>query len=213
MNRTALKNALRALLPAPARTRVKKMVDGRQMEAWARNGCPLPPPDAVKQVIVRMYQQASGHQVLVETGTYLGSMIEAQRAHFERIVSIELSKPLYERARRRFAPYPQVEIVQGDSAVVLEAVLAELRQPAVFWLDGHYSSGITAKGAKECPVLEELEAIFRHPVVGHVVLIDDARFFNGEHDYPTLEYLADFVARHRPDYRMETRYDVIRLTA
>ncbi|MGB3619478.1 MAG: hypothetical protein WBA12_15275 [Catalinimonas sp.] len=211
MNQLVLKDAVRAALPTPARTLVRRALAGRQMERWVADGCPIPAPNAVKQNVVRMHQKASGHRVLIETGTYLGNMIEAQRPYFDRIVSIELSEMLWERATRLFAPHPEVKIVRGDSAVMLAEVLKDLHEPAVFWLDGHYSAGVTAKGAKECPVLEELEAIFAHPVRNHVILIDDARAFDGTNDYPTLDHLTQFVAKHRPDYRLENRYDVIRL--
>ena len=51
-------------------------------------------------------------------------------------------------------------IVQGDSGKVLSEILLEINEPAIFWLDGHYTAGITARGVKECPIFEELDCIF-----------------------------------------------------
>jgi|GEM_PF-6764752 len=52
------------------------------------------------------------------------------------------------------------------------------------------------KGEEECPIYEELDEVFKsgiHPVL----LIDDAKCFNGENDFPTIENLSKYVlARH-----------------
>jgi hypothetical protein len=53
----------------------------------------------------------------------------------------------------------------------------QLQEPALFWLDGHYSGVDTGKDELDTPVSAELEAILGSPVKGHVILIDDARCF------------------------------------
>ena len=95
----------------------------------------------------------------METGTYYGDMIAAMMPQFDAIYSIELSDELYDRARRRFRGSDKVTLIHGDSAVELAAIVRGLDRPALFWLDGHYSGGETAKGATETPVLAELEQI------------------------------------------------------
>ena len=116
-------------------------------------------------------------KVLVETGTYLGDMIQAMRPHFDQIYSIELSDALFEKARQRFESAKNVNLVHGDSGIQLPNVLKELKQPALFWLDGHYSEGFTAKGDKETPIYDELNWIVSVPERRHVIIIDDARCF------------------------------------
>ena len=115
-------------------------------------------------------------------------MVEAQRNHFEKIYSIELSEKLFNRAKKRFKDYSHITILHGDSGIVLNKLIPEIDKPALFWLDGHYSGGITAKGEKECPVPEELKTILKSSLP-HIILIDDARLFNGTHDYPTIEQI------------------------
>jgi hypothetical protein len=44
----------------------------------------------------------------------------------------------------------------------------------MFWLDRHYSGGFTAKGEKDCPIIEELDAISNGSHLKHSILIDDA---------------------------------------
>ena len=85
-----------------------------------------------------------------------------------------------------------------------------ITENAIFWLDGHYSAGFTAKGDKETPIYEELEAIIQDSTHDHILLIDDARLFTGERDYQTIEELSDFVRGKNKDYIIEVKDDVIR---
>lgn len=91
-------------------------------------------------------------------------------------------------------------------------VLRELKQPALFWLDGHYSEGFTAKGDKETPIYDELNWIFSVPERRHVIIIDDARCFGVYADYPTLAELKRFVEEKRPGASFVVEDDSIRIT-
>ena len=182
------------------------------IQQWKRQGAPIPPPHEVKQSIIIEYQQQFGYEILIETGTFLGKMIKAQQNNFKRIYSIELSEKLFQRAQKKFRKYEHITIYQGDSGKVLPEILKQIDKPAIFWLDGHYSAGITAKGEKECPIYEELESIFNshQKQFNHVLLIDDARCFIGEGDYPTIEELTTFVLSKNENYKLEVKDDVIR---
>ena len=84
----------------------------------------------------------------------------------------------------------------GDSGAVLKKILEDLHQPALFWLDAHYSAGCTARGDKCTPIEEELNHVFKHEFARqHVLLIDDARTFTGKGDYPTLETVEAVVKK------------------
>jgi hypothetical protein len=138
-------------------------------------------------------------------------MLEAVRPDFKELYSIELDCELHKRAAQRFARRGNVTLLCGDSGTELPKLLDRISTPTLFWLDGHYSAGITARGDKDTPVLAELEAIARHPVHGHVILIDDARCFDGSHDYPSLREIHDRASRHWPDHTFEVRDDIIRI--
>lgn len=171
-------------------------------------------PDAahvLKQKAIHEYRERYKPGVFVETGTYLGDMVEAQKEYFTKVYSIELSKKLYKRAVNRFKGDTNVKLLQGDSGKVLNNLLPELKQVTLFWLDGHYSEGITAKGELECPVREEMDAILKSDQM-HVILIDDARMFNGTHDYPTIDELKSIIAKSTKPYQFELKDDIIRLT-
>jgi hypothetical protein len=179
---------------------------------WEKAGKPAPPPHVVKQLSISNLQAEFKYSIFIETGTYLGEMIEAQMNNFSHIFSIELSERLYLDALNKFENNKNVTILQGDSGEVLVAVCAQLDQPAIFWLDGHYSAGITAKGKKQCPIYEELSAIFNANHLPHILLIDDARLFVGENDYPTISELSSFILSRRPLAKINCENDVIQVS-
>jgi hypothetical protein len=179
---------------------------------WERNGRPAPPPHLIKQRAIRHYAEQFGLQTLVETGTYLGDMVEAMKHVFQKIYSIELSQELYEKAQQRFAGQGSIHLIQGDSGVELGKLMDQIDQPTLFWLDGHYSAGITAKGEKDTPIYEELSHVFGLPQKGHVILIDDARCFGKDPAYPSLEEMTEFIRSKRPDAGIEVKDDSIRIT-
>lgn len=181
-----------------------------RIQEWRAQGCPVPPPPPYKWSVVRQYGRQFGISTLVETGTFLGDTLWNVRECFDEIYSIELSPELFTRALKRFRQFSHVHIMQGDSAVVLPRLLRSIHQPAVFWLDGHYSAGITAKGEKYSPIVEEICALLAHPIHHHVILIDDARAFRGCDDYPSLESLRDRVTS-QGTYAFQVEHDIIRL--
>jgi hypothetical protein len=183
----------------------------RELASWQANGRQAPSPHLVKQRVLREMAAENGLTVLVETGTYYGDMVEAMRSHFEKVYSIELSSELYERARRRFRGAGNVELLCGDSGVELGKIVARLDRAALFWLDGHYSAGVTAKGVKDTPIYEELDHILSARDLGHVIIIDDARCFGVDADYPTLEELKAYVLARRPNLAITVQDDSIRI--
>ena len=59
----------------------------------------------------------------------------------------------------------------------MSATVGKLEEPTLFWLDGHYSGGVTARGSKETPILDEVDKILSTKESRHVLIVDDARCF------------------------------------
>lgn len=178
---------------------------------WRRKNRNGSTPHLYKQQTIIEYGQRYNIQVFIETGTYLGDMVYAVSKEFDRIVSIELSENLYRKALRRFAKHKNIHIYHGDSTVVLLEVGQTLTTPALFWLDAHYSGGFSTRGEMDTPVLAELNTIFDHSDFNNVILIDDARLFDGTNDYPTLHALQAFIKQKKPNYLFKVNYDIIRI--
>lgn len=168
-------------------------------------------PHYLKRNMLRTYARQYGLRSFVETGTFFGEMVDALKNEFVRIQSIELDEFLYERARKRFSRYPHISILHGNSGAKLPVALAAIEGPTLFWLDAHYSGGITALGEEVSPILRELGHIFQSPISGHMVVIDDARLFGTDPGYPVLDQLREFVSSKSPNWKMEVTNDVIRI--
>jgi len=183
-----------------------------EITRWIRNGCTGLAPPPVKRLVVSGYRARYDLHQFIETGTHVGDTL-AYVAHDKSIdcVSIELADNFYEAAQLRFASYANVTLLHGDSAVVLPQVVRNLQAPALFWLDGHYSGDTTARGELDTPVSAELQTILDSPIEGHVILIDDARCFDGTGGYPHLDNLLNSVRVHGV-YDTEVSSDIIRLT-
>lgn len=141
----------------------------------------------------------------------MGETLFMLRRDFRELHSIELDPGLYRAARERLAHLSNVRLHQGDSARVLLSVIEGLSHPILFWLDGHYCSGPSARGDKDTPILDELAILLSRPARGDVVLIDDARLFDGTGSYPTLEEVREVVLEARPSAGFSVEEDVIRI--
>jgi len=191
---------------------LKKIKQEYELFLWERKGKPAPPPHIIKQQTIRAHAKKFGLKYLVETGTYCGDMVEAMKKDFDRIYSIELSDELYEGVKKRFKGEETIELIHGDSGIELENIVNRIDQSTLFWLDGHYSAGVTARGDKDTPIYKELDHIFNAEDRGHVVIIDDARCFGADPAYPSIEELSDFVNSKRPDASIKIQDDSIRIT-
>jgi hypothetical protein len=146
--------------------------------------------------LLREYARRDGLQVFVETGTLYGDTLAALSPYFEELHSIELCPDLHQKAVERFAKDRKIMLWHGDSGELLPRVLELVREPALFWLDGHYSGEGTARGIDDTPVVRELAHVSNHKLCGkHLVVVDDARLFCGQDGYPQKEHLRNLVAQ------------------
>lgn len=121
------------------------------------------------------------NRYFIETGAWLGDGIEqAIKAGFSEIHSIEISEYNYAICKEKFASRSNVHIWRGDSTTVLDQVLAQIYEPVTFWLDAHKCAVDSGRGETNTPILKELEAIQRHAIKTHTILIDDVRYFGTE---------------------------------
>jgi len=155
------------------------------------------------------YGRRHGTSTLVETGTYQGETVAACLQHFKRIYTVELDQALHGAARDRFADEPTVTVIHGDSYTALTRLASEVAEPALFWLDAHYSFGETAKGPHDPPLPWELRAILERGKPD-VILIDDARHMGVLPDYPSIEEIRQLVGERASSF--EVKRDIIRVT-
>jgi hypothetical protein len=152
-----------------------------------------------------------GIDFFLETGTYLGTTVNYVKDYFSQVYSVELSKDLASEAQSYFKKIKHVSILQGDSGLLIAKIIKDNPAKKLFWLDAHYSAGITASSAHfgDTPISQEVEEILSRWVEGSVILIDDARLFVGKDNYPTLQDLKEFVVKKNLNLKMFVDKDII----
>ena len=191
---------------------IRPVLQKKQYRDWIENGKTGAAPSLETQRVVREYAKEFSTKTLIETGTFRGDMVNAQKNIFDKIFSIELDENLAQKAQKRFAGLNHITIYQGDSIKVLPEIIKQITGNCLFWLDAHFSGGITAKTNVDTPIIQELKYIFENTTANHVILIDDARHFVGANDYPTVDQIRDIVLANRPDFIFEVKDDVMRIT-
>lgn len=144
---------------------------------------------AYKRALLADYAERYNLKTFVETGTCEGDTIAAIGHMFQMNYSIELNPVFYERAAKRFADFPNVLIIAGDSGVELPKLLPALKEPVLFWIDAHLD-------AWTGPVKTELQAIYDSGIKG-VALIDD------------MDYIGETLPRH-PGWSYELEHGIVR---
>jgi hypothetical protein len=113
-------------------------------------------------------------KIFVETGTYYGHTTKWASTQFTQVFTIELSEYLYSLTKDQLLSMGNIIPNLGDSRIVLPQILKKIDGNIVFWLDGHYSTGVTAGADDPCPLMKELEIILQRNN-DDIILIDDAR--------------------------------------
>jgi len=143
-------------------------------------------------------------------GSPSGRVIAATRRSFDRIYSIEFDPRLARLAQKRFAPFPHIRILQGDSQTLIPALLATLGEPTLFWLDAGYYGWAGSQG-DNTRLSAELEAILRHSL-RNVVLLDDARGLDGRNGTLTVAQLTSYIESQFPGRSVAVLHDILRIT-
>lgn len=203
--RIKLRNYVYRCLPplAVARERIKFI--GVYLRRYETEGFGAPLPSILKHAIIRRVALQNHCVVLVETGTFLGDTPWHLRNRFVEIHTIEIGHELAVLAGNLFKGHSHIHVYEGNSGEVLTQIVPRLKLPTIFWLDGHYSGGLTSGAEVDCPILQELKTIFSQCKVPYTILIDDARAFGHDRGYPTLQTLLNFISKssHKLDVSIE----------
>ncbi len=133
-------------------------------------------PSIDRSFLQKLRCDFTDYPVFVETGTYVGTTTFACEPHFEKLYTIELDKQLYDNVSAGYSRN-KITFLHGDSSNVLTELIPTLDRPTIFFLDGHWSSGNTGKGEKDCPLVEEVSRITSLFRENGIIIIDDYRLF------------------------------------
>ncbi len=175
---------------------------------WKKRGETPPTPHLVKEAMVRKYADKYKCNVFIETGTYLGEMVNSQKNNFDKIYSVELNRKLFRLAKDKFKKFKHIMILQGDSVKILPKILSKIHEPTLFWLDAHYSGGITSKSRLETPIVFELRTILEHKIEKHVILINNENLFVLENKKKKKKNLKGLVSIYWPKNNFTKEHDI-----
>ncbi|MBI5387437.1 MAG: hypothetical protein HZA90_22485 [Verrucomicrobia bacterium] len=176
---------------------------------WVAARKPAPDNHHFKVQRIRRIGREFNCRSFIETGTFFGQTLAAVSNQFEKCLSVELLETLYEGNRRSFARKGSVTVFHGDSGSVLGDMIDQSSGRILFWLDGHFSGGITGHGSEVTPIMTELNSIRTKGRKDDCILIDDLRLFVGTMGYPTLETVKQGIYAISPDYEVFTDGDCL----
>jgi hypothetical protein len=188
-------------------SRKKKEALKNEILEWTLRHYESPSPSHIKRAVI--LRNGSANATWVETGTFMGDTTAVLAKNSKNVFTIEPSEDLYKKACDRFNGVSHIHVIRGLSEDVFPSLLPKLSGDINFWLDGHYSGGITYQGDTDCPVRDELrvieENLSRFKAV--TVLIDDVRCFKPLDpqfsDYPDVDFLVDWACKNNLNWHIE----------
>jgi hypothetical protein len=129
--------------------------------------------DSVVAETVKKLVNTLNIEVIVETGTHLGTTTEflAQTFPTLKIYTIETNFSFFVKAENRLEPYSNVKCLHGGSEMVLGSLLPLVKdQRVLFYLDAHWYDF--------WPLKDELKMISRHCIDNCAIIIDDFKVPN-----------------------------------
>lgn len=174
-------------------------------------------PSYLKYAPLALYKNHFNLDILVETGTLQGRCSLFFKEFFKEIYTIDIDEYCYNNAKKIFKDYKNINPILGDSAQELPKLLKKIDKQALFFLDGHYTymPHNEYKSLKsdigETPIVQELEAIAKHKIKDHCIVVDDAGCFcNHNHtDYPNIDEMEEISKKLFPNHSFEIKYGSI----
>lgn len=148
--------------------------------------------------------------IFFETGTYQGYMARiASEIGFNRVITVELQRYLYDQARSLSSDYHNIEFFLGDSPTIIKEVLTGIDETKTitFWLDAHIDPGNFVAGQtpdiRKCPLYDEINAIKMLKRNDYTILIDDLRIFTNDNSWGVnLQELIDSIKQINSQYKI-----------
>jgi len=158
----------------------------------------LTPTDLNKysEIISEHIDDPNEFKIFVETGTAYGQTLQEIQPYFKKIFTVEISEKLWEWLQPQIQQFENVEHVLGDSLIEIPKFLETLHKDdkVFFWLDAHWSQGLSSKNDLDCPLIEECVIIDKQykADIG-LVVIDDVRMFGTHNNEDWTEITNDAV--------------------
>ena len=109
-------------------------------------------PPSVKELTI--FKHGIKDSIWIETGTFMGRKTAFLTKRFPLVHKIEPSKYCLKFARINTSKFKNINFHHGTSEECLEGILEDINRDVSFWLDGHFSGGVTFEGEKHTLLLK-----------------------------------------------------------
>ena len=158
------------------------------------------PPEWIKRSILLKTIKYKNIKNFIETGTFLGETSILVAENVEEVYTCELSKPIYEKFLMKLnqvkkESLEKINHYNNDSLEFLKIINEKSilsKSNTLFWLDSHYSGGLT-EGKRKCPLLKEINYILKNISSDSIILVDDIHNMNGLLGYPTISQIKKLI--------------------
>lgn len=135
------------------------------------------------------------YSTFVETGTAYGQTLMQIYPYFNKIFTVEISEELWNWVNPHVKELTHVQHVLGDSLLEIPKFLKTLTKDdkVFFWLDAHWSQGLSSKNEYDVPLIQECVIIDNGYLADTaVIVIDDVRMFGtkGNEDWTDISIEA-----------------------
>ena len=176
-----------------------------KLVAWyLKTGCSYPIPPFIKRKL--LLRHGSIGSTWVETGTFVGQTTRYLAKNFPVVHTIEASKECIIISKILSKRYSKkIRFHEGTSEKCLDGVCSLLSGNVCFWLDAHYSSGITYRGEEKTSISSELKIIEKNlkRFDTIVVIIDDILACHLDSNYPSLDNYVDWARKNNLHWHIE----------
>jgi len=107
----------------------------------------------------------------------------ALKMGFDKVYSVEYNEDRYKGCVNKFVNNSNVFLYKDDSALFLEKILQEIKDPAVIFLDAHFCGLNSKTGLNEIwiPIVNEMNAIIKYGTIGSTIIVDDLMAMDNTH--------------------------------
>ena len=171
-----------------------------------------PSPHFIKQSILLRHNIKNS--TWIETGTYLGHTTKLLSENSNFVHTIEPSKKCLMLSRYSLRNKKNIFFYEGTSEKFLEKIISNIKEQNIcIWLDGHFSDGITFKGAIDTPIKTELKIIekYLHKFGKLTIFIDDIRCSGSvSGGYPELNFYVLWAKNNDLNWHIEQDIMIIK---
>jgi predicted O-methyltransferase YrrM len=150
---------------------------------------------SIRKFDIKNIKEKQNINIFVETGTLYGDGVDyALSSGFDTIISIEINAQLAQAAREKYKNIPQVQIIEGNSAEVIDTICKQIQEPILFWLDAHFpgaDAGLCghldeADYNARVPLEKELESIYNRNKKDIIICDDLWMYEDGPYESGTF---------------------------